>query len=276
MFNNYAIVQGVDQIVPVDVYVPGCPPGPETLMHGILTLHEQIRTGELLAPPRGSPTGGAAHPARARRRPRRPDPDDRAGRATTMADDTLVKKITRPSRSAVVARRRGRGRGRATVPRRGASIEQPRPAGRLRRPSRCSPTSPTFLRDERAVHDVRRRDRGRPSRSTVSASLRPSTAWRRERYEVVANFLSHVRNRRIRVICEVPGRRPDACRRSPRCTRARTSPSARPTTSSGSSSTVIPISRGSSCPTTGRATRCARTTRRARVPVTFKGDPRPR
>jgi len=31
------------------VYVPGCPPGPETLMHGILTLHEQIRSGELLA-----------------------------------------------------------------------------------------------------------------------------------------------------------------------------------------------------------------------------------
>src|SRR5438552_11112154 len=47
MFNNYAIVQGVDQIVPVDVYTPGCPPGPETLIHGILTLHEQIRSGEL-------------------------------------------------------------------------------------------------------------------------------------------------------------------------------------------------------------------------------------
>ncbi|MCB1260248.1 MAG: NADH-quinone oxidoreductase subunit B, partial [Acidimicrobiales bacterium] len=44
---NYAIVQGVDQIVPVDVYAPGCPPGPETLMHAILTLHENIRTGEL-------------------------------------------------------------------------------------------------------------------------------------------------------------------------------------------------------------------------------------
>jgi NADH-quinone oxidoreductase subunit B len=47
MFNNYAIVQGVDQIVPVDVYSPGCPPWPETLMHSILTLHELIRTGEI-------------------------------------------------------------------------------------------------------------------------------------------------------------------------------------------------------------------------------------
>ncbi len=47
MFNNYAIVQGVDQIVPVDVYAPGCPPGPETLLHAIVTLHEMIQSGEL-------------------------------------------------------------------------------------------------------------------------------------------------------------------------------------------------------------------------------------
>jgi NADH-quinone oxidoreductase subunit B len=47
MFNNYAIVQGVDQVVPVDVYAPGCPPTPETLMHAILTLHEKVRTGEI-------------------------------------------------------------------------------------------------------------------------------------------------------------------------------------------------------------------------------------
>ncbi len=47
MFNNYAIVQGVDQIVPVDVYAPGCPPTPETLMHAILTLHEKVRTGDI-------------------------------------------------------------------------------------------------------------------------------------------------------------------------------------------------------------------------------------
>ncbi len=48
LFNNYAIVQGVDQIVPVDVYAPGCPPSPETLMHSILTLHESIRTNEIM------------------------------------------------------------------------------------------------------------------------------------------------------------------------------------------------------------------------------------
>jgi NADH-quinone oxidoreductase subunit B len=48
MFNNYAIVQGVDQIVPVDVYAPGCPPGPQTLLHAINTLHTQIESGQLL------------------------------------------------------------------------------------------------------------------------------------------------------------------------------------------------------------------------------------
>ena len=47
MFNNYAIVQGVDQIVPVDVYAPGCPPHPQTLIHSIKTLHGLIRSGEI-------------------------------------------------------------------------------------------------------------------------------------------------------------------------------------------------------------------------------------
>ena len=43
VFNNYAIVQGVDEVVPVDVYVSGCPPRPEGLIHGILTLHEKVK-----------------------------------------------------------------------------------------------------------------------------------------------------------------------------------------------------------------------------------------
>ena len=48
MFNNYAIVQGVDQIVPVDVYAPGCPPTPQTLIHAIETLHQLIEDGEIM------------------------------------------------------------------------------------------------------------------------------------------------------------------------------------------------------------------------------------
>jgi NADH-quinone oxidoreductase subunit B len=44
MFNNYAIVQGVDHIVPVDIYLPGCPPRPEMLINAILELHKQIQS----------------------------------------------------------------------------------------------------------------------------------------------------------------------------------------------------------------------------------------
>ena len=47
MFNNYAIVQGVDHIIPVDIYLPGCPPRPEMLMDAILKLHEQIKDEKL-------------------------------------------------------------------------------------------------------------------------------------------------------------------------------------------------------------------------------------
>jgi len=45
MFNNYTTLQGVDKIVPVDIYVPGCPPRPEALMEGIMRLHEAVNAG---------------------------------------------------------------------------------------------------------------------------------------------------------------------------------------------------------------------------------------
>jgi len=57
MFNNYAIVQGVDHIVPVDMYLPGCPPRPEMLIDAILKLHHKIMH-EPLGPKRAAKLAG--------------------------------------------------------------------------------------------------------------------------------------------------------------------------------------------------------------------------
>jgi NADH-quinone oxidoreductase subunit B len=47
VFNNYAIVQGVDEVIPVDVYVAGCPPRPEALIDGIMQLHSKVERMKL-------------------------------------------------------------------------------------------------------------------------------------------------------------------------------------------------------------------------------------
>ena len=47
MFNNYAVIQGVDHLVPVDIYLPGCPPRPEMLINAIMALHDQVKHAPL-------------------------------------------------------------------------------------------------------------------------------------------------------------------------------------------------------------------------------------
>ena len=80
-FDTYAVVQGVDQVVPVDIYVPGCPPTPEALYYGILELQNKVIKYETMAKKQGAAAAEAQRvadrqAAMAGARARRPDHAD--------------------------------------------------------------------------------------------------------------------------------------------------------------------------------------------------------
>src|SRR6476659_5770268 len=112
MFNNYAIVQGVDHVVPVDMYLPGCPPRPEMLIDAVLKLHHKIMN-EPLGPKRAKRLAdqkvelvpSSQRFARCPDQPTKPRPRRRSSRRPTSSESrrSPARRSTRRSVSRVAA-----------------------------------------------------------------------------------------------------------------------------------------------------------------------------
>jgi len=100
-YRSYHTMQGIDEIVPVDVYVPGCPPSPEALLAAVMKIQERIQKGEQQKQPQGSDRHGISGEG---------SRDRRARREAWAKDDGERAAAGRPARGLAVERP-GRGDG---------------------------------------------------------------------------------------------------------------------------------------------------------------------
>ena len=208
---SYAVVRGCDRIVPVDIYVPGCPPTAEALMYGILQLQKKIRRTNTIA---RSMNAARFRDALSRRRHRRPlAPDSvacaHARRASSADADAVDARGEIDDRSAAGELARGR----ADAARRSGA----RASSRLI--DVCGVDYLGYGEVEWDTTDVssrrllaRRRRRGR--RAASAGPMRPHPPQLPRRFAVVVHLLSIAHNRRLRMRVLLRGRRAAGrCRR---------------------------------------------------------------
>src|SRR5260370_591576 len=173
MFNNYAIVQGVDHVVPVDIYLPGCPPRPEMLLDAIVKLHDKIQNMKLAA----NREAEIEELDQARRRPRPPHPGGCPG--TRRAGGPAAGRAVRPPPLRFVLRRDRRpaggtpGGGELGLLHRGGAGDR---GARRTRPARAAraPGGGRHAAARRSLAGLR--DVPGRQRSALPLGLRPGTA----------------------------------------------------------------------------------------------------